>query len=80
MDEIEGIIARTEAIREKWNGNPGYARQLDIELLALRRLRDHRLTPAGGGWTSADEMRAGGYQPDDGPRPELPTTGSGVKR
>ncbi|MCA1452884.1 hypothetical protein I6F35_06565 [Bradyrhizobium sp. BRP22] len=36
--EIENLIHRTQSIREKWMGNPGYARCLDIELHALRLL------------------------------------------
>ena len=36
--EIENLIYRTQSIRDKWAGNPGYARCLDIELHALRLL------------------------------------------
>jgi hypothetical protein len=36
--EIENLITRTQSIRDKWSGNPGYARCLDIELHALRLL------------------------------------------
>lgn len=36
--EIENLIYRTQSIRDKWAGNPGYARFLDIELHALRLL------------------------------------------
>jgi len=36
--EIENLIHLTQSIRDKWAGNPGYARCLDIELHALRLL------------------------------------------
>ena len=36
--EIENLIYRTQSIRDKWAGNPGYVRCLDIELHALRLL------------------------------------------
>jgi hypothetical protein len=38
IEEIERIISRTQTIRERWKGDPGYQRVLDIELHALRRL------------------------------------------
>ncbi len=40
IDEIEGRIAVHERQIETWKGTPGYIRSLQIELLALRMLRD----------------------------------------
>ena len=36
--EIEAVLVRAITIRERWQGNPGYARTLDIEVRALRLL------------------------------------------
>jgi hypothetical protein len=38
ISEIELRIATTQASRETWRSNPGYARNLDIDLHALRLL------------------------------------------
>ena len=38
ISEIENRIATTQAIRDKWHSNPGYARNLDIDLHALKLL------------------------------------------
>ncbi|MET4017772.1 hypothetical protein BSZ19_04835 [Bradyrhizobium japonicum] len=36
--EIEDVIYHIQATRDRWQGNAGYARCLDIELHALRLL------------------------------------------
>ena len=38
--EIDALIARNEHVRRTWKGVPGYVRNIDIELCALRMLRE----------------------------------------
>jgi hypothetical protein len=38
ISEIENRIATIQASRDKWHSDPGYARNLDIELHALKLL------------------------------------------
>lgn len=40
-EQVQRIITKIETIRAKWNGNPEYALDLDVELLALRMLLLH---------------------------------------
>lgn len=45
IDEVEGLIVRNRRMQETWSGSPAHVRNLDIELCALRMLRDHLMEP-----------------------------------